>query len=88
MSKKLFVGNLSFDIPTVDLENAFSAHGKVSTVNIIMDRASGRSRGFAFIEMENENDAQKCVQNLDGAEMNGRNIIVNIAMDKKREFRR
>ena len=82
---KLYVGNLSFNSTEEDITDAFSAHGTVSSVNVIMDRDTGRPRGFAFVEMGSDAEAQAAVQGLDGQDLDGRNLKVNIA--KPRESR-
>jgi RNA recognition motif-containing protein len=78
MNKRLFVGSLPFSITQSQLETMFSEHGKVLTCNIINDRFTGKSKGFAFIDMEAA-DADKAMQALNGAEIDGRKIIVNEA---------
>ncbi|MHC5012452.1 MAG: RNA recognition motif domain-containing protein [Planctomycetota bacterium] len=82
---KLYVGNLSFTSTEDDITGAFSPHGTVTSVNVIMDRETGRPRGFAFVEMGSDAEAQAAVQALDGQDLGGRNIKVNIA--KPRESR-
>ena len=82
---KLYVGNLSFDSTEHDISDAFSAHGTVTSVNIITDRDTGRPRGFAFVEMSSDAEAQAAIQALDGQNLGGRNIKVNVA--KPRESR-
>jgi RNA recognition motif-containing protein len=85
MSSKLYVGNLSFSLSDQDLEEAFGEFGTVQSVNIIEDRDTGRSRGFGFVEMSSAEEAQKAITELDGAELDGRNLKVNEA--KPRENR-
>src|SRR6266403_5705672 len=85
MSTKLFVGNLSFDITENDLQDAFAAHGTVVEANLMMDRATGRPRGFGFVTMSTDAEAQKALSALNGAVMDGRNLTVNVA--KPREER-
>ena len=82
---KLYVGNLSFDSSENDITNAFSAHGTVTSVNVITDRDTGRPRGFAFVEMGTASEAQSAMQALDGQALDGRNLKVNLA--KPRETR-
>src|SRR5262245_39448057 len=82
---KLYVGNLSFQSTEEDVRDAFSAHGTVQTVNLIMDRETGRPRGFAFVEMGSDAEAQAAVKALDGRDLGGRTLEVNIA--KPREER-
>ena len=75
----IYVGNLSFSATEDDLRGAFEQFGEVSAVNIIMDRESGRSRGFAFVEMSDAEGAKEAIENLDGASISGRNVTVNEA---------
>src|SRR5271167_1331025 len=85
MSNKLFVGNLSFDTTENDLQDAFAAHGTVTETNMMMDRATGRPRGFGFVTMSSADEAQKAIAALNGKELGGRALTVNIA--KPREER-
>jgi cold-inducible RNA-binding protein len=85
MSNKLFVGNLSFDTTENDLNDAFAAHGTVTETNLMMDRVSGRPRGFGFITMSTPEEAQKAIAALNGAQLGGRALTVNVA--KPREER-
>jgi cold-inducible RNA-binding protein len=85
MSNKLFVGNLSFNTTENDLQDAFAAHGTVTETNLMMDRMSGRPRGFGFITMSTAEEAQKAIAALNGAQLDGRALTVNIA--KPREER-
>ncbi len=85
MNNKLFVGNLSFNTTENDLQDAFAAHGTVLEANLMMDRATGRPRGFAFVTMGNDDEAQKAMTAMNGATMDGRNLTVNVA--KPREER-
>jgi cold-inducible RNA-binding protein len=80
---KLYVGNLSFNSTEDDITDAFSAHGTVTSVNIIMDRDTGRPRGFAFVEMGSDSEAAAAVQALDGQDLGGRNLKVNIAKPRE-----
>ena len=82
---KLYVGNLSFSSTEDDITDAFSAHGTVTSVNVVTDRDTGRPRGFAFVEMSSDSEAQSAIQALDGQDLGGRAIKVNIA--KPRESR-
>ncbi|MGO8677366.1 MAG: RNA recognition motif domain-containing protein [Limisphaerales bacterium] len=79
MNTKLFVGNLSFNTTENDLHDAFAAHGTVVEANLMMDRASGRPRGFAFVTMGSPEEAQKAVDALNGSTLDGRNLTVNEA---------
>jgi len=82
MNTKLFVGNLSFNTTENDLQDTFAAHGTVLETNLMMDRATGRPRGFAFITMSSPEEAQKAVDALNGATLDGRNLTVNEAKPK------
>jgi RNA recognition motif-containing protein len=75
----IYVGNLSFRATEEDIRGAFSAHGEVSSVNIIMDRETGRSRGFAFVEMPNADEASAAIEAINGKEISGRGVTVNEA---------
>jgi cold-inducible RNA-binding protein len=85
MSTKLYVGNLSFNTNEQDLEQVFAEVGTVESTNIIEDRDTGRSRGFGFVEMSSEEEAQKAIEELDGKDVDGRQLKVNEA--KPRENR-
>lgn len=74
MSTKLFVGNLSFNTTENDLQDAFAAHGTVVEASLMMDRATGRPRGFAFVTMSMPEEAQKAIFGLSGANLDGRNL--------------
>ncbi len=96
MSVKLFVGNLSFDTTENDLQDAFAAFGKVEEANLMMDRTSGRPRGFGFVTMSTPEEAQKAIDAMNGKELAGRALTVNIARPReerppggggRREFR-
>src|SRR5208337_834347 len=83
MSTKLFVGNLSFNTTENDLQEAFAAHGTVVEANLMMDRATGRPRGFAFVTMSTPEEAQKAIDALNGKELGGRALTVNIARPRE-----
>ena len=83
MSAKLFVGNLSFKITENDLQDAFAAHGTVVEANLMMDRVSGRPRGFGFVTMSTPEEAQKAIDALNGKELDGRALTVNIARPRE-----
>jgi|SRR5438874_8856956 len=85
MSTKLFVGNLSFNTTENDLHDAFAAHGTVVEANLMMDRVTGKPRGFGFVTMSTPEEAQKAIAALNGASIGGRALTVNIA--KPREER-
>jgi RNA recognition motif-containing protein len=82
MSTKLFVGNLSFNTTENDLQDAFAAHGTVTEANLMMDRATGRPRGFAFVTMSTPEEAKKAIEALNGSSMDGRALTVNEARPK------
>ncbi len=79
MSKKLYVGNLPFDTTEEQLNSVFGALGAVSSAKIIMDKYTGRSRGFGFVEMANDAEADAAVQKLNGSSVGSRQIVVNEA---------
>ena len=83
MSTKLFVGNLSFNTTENDLQDAFAAHGTVVEANLMMDRMSGKPRGFGFVTMSTPEEAQKAIDALNGASLGGRNLTVNIARPRE-----
>src|SRR5579862_7619917 len=83
MSTKLFVGNLSFDLTENDLQDAFAAHGTVLEANLMMDRATGRPRGFGFVTMSTDEEAQKAMTAMNGASLDGRDITVNVARPRE-----
>ena len=83
MSAKLFVGNLSFNTTENDLQDAFAAHGTVIEANLMMDRATGRPRGFAFVTMSTPEEAQKAIDAMNGKELDGRALTVNIARPRE-----
>jgi RNA recognition motif-containing protein len=83
MSTKLFVGNLSFKTTENDLQDAFAAHGAVVETNLMMDRVSGRPRGFAFVTMGTPEEAQKAIAAMNGKELDGRALTVNIARPRE-----
>lgn len=83
MSSKLFVGNLSFKTTENELQDAFAAHGTVLETNLMMDRATGRPRGFGFVTMSSPEEAEKAIQALHGADLGGRALTVNIARPRE-----
>ena len=85
MSNKLFVGNLSFNTTENDLQDAFAAHGTVTEANLMMDRTTNRPRGFGFVTMSSAEEAQKAIEALNGRDLDGRALTVNVA--KPREER-
>ena len=83
MSNKLFVGNLSFNTTESELNTAFGAHGTVTETNLMMDRATGRPRGFGFVTMGSDEEAQKAVEAMNGKSLDGRPLTVNIARPRE-----
>jgi len=83
MSTKLYVGNLSFQTSSGDLEQLFVGAGTVESVNVITDRDTGRSRGFAFVEMASAAEAQEAINQLNGKEVDGRALTVNTARPRE-----
>jgi RNA recognition motif-containing protein len=83
MNNKLFVGNVSFDVTENDLQDAFAAHGTVMEANLMTDRMTGKPRGFAFITMSTEEEAQKAIQAMNGADLGGRALTVNLARPRE-----
>jgi len=82
LGKKLYVGNLPFSTTEAELRQAFEKHGQVESVAVIMDRETGRPRGFAFVEMADANGAAAAMQSLDGREFGGRALRVNEANER------
>ena len=83
MAKKLYVGNLSYETTDSDLQSMFEPHGTVQSAQVIMDRDAGRSKGFGFVEMDNDQQAQAAIQALNGQESNGRTLTVNEARPRE-----
>ncbi len=83
MGKKLYVGNLSYDTTDSALEQMFAAHGTVQSAQIIMDRDTGRSKGFGFVEMGSDQEAQNAIKALNGQEVGGRSLTVNEARPRE-----
>lgn len=88
MNNKLFVGNISFKMSEDDLRDLFSQSGKVVSVAIPTDRDTGRKRGFAFVEMENEESAQAAIDAFNGKTIDGREIVVNQSRPREKQFGR
>ena len=84
MSAKLYIGNLSFDTTTQDLETLFGEFGTVESTNIIEDRDTGRSRGFGFVEMSSKEEGEKAISELNGKEVDGRELKVNEAKPQEK----
>ena len=83
MSNKLFVGNLSFNTTENDLQDAFAPYGTVTEANLMMDRATGRPRGFGFVTMSTAEEAAKAVEAMNGKSVDGRALTVNIARPRE-----
>ena len=84
MGKKLYVGNLAYGVTDADLQRLFEAHGTVQSAQVIMDRDTGRSKGFGFVEMGSDAEAQAAIQALSGKEVDGRALTVNEAQSQDR----
>ena len=82
MSTKLYIGNLSFDVTENDLRDMLAQHGPVNEINVIMDKDTGRARGFAFVEMSTDEEAQKAITQLNDHQLGGRGLTVNEARPK------
>lgn len=78
----IYIGNVSYNSTEEDLSNLFSEYGTVDSVKIIINKHTGRSKGFGFVEMNNNEEGQKAIDNLDGYELNGRNLRVDQAKDR------
>ncbi len=88
MASKLYVGNLSYKTNDGELQQLFAQAGEVASAKVIVDKMSGRSRGFGFVEMANDADAQKAIEMFNGQEMEGRKLIVNEARPMEERPRR
>lgn len=84
MSTNIYVGNLSFDTTSGQLESLFGQHGNVTRAQVITDRDSGRSRGFGFVEMASSEEANSAINALNGSDFEGRDLTVNIAKERSR----
>ena len=83
MGNKLYVGNLPFSVTEDELRDVFARHGEVQSVNVIMDRDTGRPRGFGFVEMTDSSAAEDAMRALDGSDLGGRSLRVNEAQDRR-----
>ena len=83
MNTKIFVGNLSFNATENDLQNTFAAHGTVVEATVMMDRSTGRPRGFGFVTMGSAEEAKKAIEALNGTALDGRNLTVNEARPRE-----
>jgi len=84
MSSNIYVGNLSFNTSSSDLQTLFGQHGEVTKAQVVNDRETGRSRGFGFVEMSTSESAQTAISALNGHSLDGRNLTVNIAKERSR----
>lgn len=84
MSTNIYVGNLSFTTDSNELETLFAEYGAVDRAQVISDRETGRSRGFGFVEMANDDEAQNAIEGLNGKEIDGRQLRVNVAKERSR----
>ena len=84
MGRKLYVGNMSYDVDSSQLEQMFSAHGTVQSAEVISDRETGRSKGFGFVEMSSDEEAQAAIAAMNGQEHGGRALTVNEAKPKEK----
>ena len=82
MARKLYVGNLPYTVGEQDLHDLFAGAGRVESVNVMRDAATGRARGFAFVEMASDEDAQNAISKFNNAQLGGRNLTVNEARPK------
>ena len=83
MGKKLYVGNLSYEMTNTDLDNLFAPHGTVQSAQVIMDRETNRSKGFGFVEMDSGAEAEAAIVALNGQQINGRTLTVNEARPRE-----
>lgn len=83
MSTNIYVGNLSYNTSEADLENLFGEHGEVASAAVIKDRDTGRSRGFGFVEMANDDEAETAIAAINGADLDGRQLKVNVAKPRR-----
>jgi len=84
----IYVGNLSYSMTDSGLEEVFAAFGPVTSCKIITDKETGRSKGFGFVEMQNNNDGEEAIKKLNGSDVQGRNIVVNVAKAREERPRR
>lgn len=88
MPKKIYVGNLSYSVDDQELESLFSQHGKISSARVIIDRYENRSKGFGFVEMEDDSSADAAIEALNGQEHMGRELKVSVARERSNRPRR
>jgi len=84
MSSNIYVGNLTFNTTSDDLERLFAAYGQVERAQVITDRDTGRSRGFGFVEMASDDEAKAAIEELNGTNVDGRDLTVNVAKERSR----
>ena len=84
MSTNIYVGNLAFSTDSAALRNLFAEHGEVTSAQVVEDRDTGRSRGFGFVEMSSDEDAQKAIGEINGSNVDGRQLNVNVAKERGR----
>ena len=84
----LYVGNLNFNLTEEELRTIFEEYGDVTSVKVITDKYSGRSKGFGFVEFEYEDDGKRALEEINGTEVSGREIKVNVAVKKSRNFKK
>ncbi|MGZ5385081.1 MAG: RNA recognition motif domain-containing protein [Acidimicrobiia bacterium] len=84
MSSNIYVGNLSFNTTSNDLQTLFGQHGEVTKAQVVSDRETGRSRGFGFVEMASSDSAQTAISKLNGHNLDGRDLTVNVAKERSR----
>jgi RNA recognition motif-containing protein len=83
MAKKMFVGSLPWGVDSAALQQMFEKYGQVISATVLKDRETGRSRGFGFVEMSNDDEADKAIAELNGSDMEGRKIVVNVARPRE-----
>ena len=83
MGKRIYVGNLAYSVNNSDLEQLFAPHGTVASAQVLMDRDTGRSKGFGFVEMDSSDQAQAAISALNGQDVNGRALTVNEARPRE-----
>lgn len=83
MAKRIYVGSLPYSVDEAQLESLFSQFGPINEVHVVIDRATGQPKGFAFVEMANDADAAKAIQQMNGSELGGRTLVVNEARERE-----
>ncbi len=83
----IFIGNLNYNLTEDDIRDIFEEYGELNSVKVISDKFTGRSKGFGFVEMSNDEEAKKAIEELNGAEVEGRSIVVNESIEKKKDSR-